>query len=593
MDNITISGVAEIIKNGESYYFKIENKTEEEIVSVASKNASLDDFSALGSRLSEKEYDSLVQSHDLACLVSIELDKQEVVFIDENDNFKRIALNAEESMKMEEKNTFTREELREEIEKAIEPLKQQIDELTDKVRTIPALQEQLDKANKLLTVVTAYISSSLETQEINATAHELENVTRSITDCEKATVMIVDADGSKFKSEAPRDSSENYRKVTLNSNEFPRQAQQAIEQKEIVVVDTDKGERAFIPIVTKDNDAIGVIAADKEGGFEGVDFSLFENGGAVMDTVDLAMKKEIEHQAMTRDELTGIKNAIGLKEHIESEVVHNMNEETPVSVYTINLPGLADVEREKAVSVLQTVAAAMTVQGKSSPQDGVFALSDTDAPENTTLVGILAVDEAKAKRVVDLLEMSVSAKGISGMEINIQQIPANTEINRDNAMKVMDTIVFGQEQEMGQEIESITADISRNDKSEFSTYRSDVYKNIPAENRGFINTNRKTAAYISKLAEKEGVDISISYKPDDKATVTVDKEKNSDFFRHGVNIAKKEHNEKSVKENYADVSDKVKGGIEKVEKNVSEIGNKAAEQIRREASVQNKGDQSR
>lgn len=181
-----------------------------------------------------------------------------------------------------------------------------------------ALEKQVDTINKFVSAIT-------ESQSIETTMNEIESVAKQLTDCDKATFYCYDNAGDKFFSHG------DYRNW--------QDTQSADELKKVFVGQKiqNKQKEAVIPLVTSKGKSVGVIVAEKEKGFKKSDFEGFKKGSQMMNTVELALKKEFEHQGRITDELTNLKNRQGLNEYLKNTLCGNLNDGQPFSIAMCDL----------------------------------------------------------------------------------------------------------------------------------------------------------------------------------------------------------------------------------------------------------------
>lgn len=181
-----------------------------------------------------------------------------------------------------------------------------------------ALEKQVDTINKFVSAIT-------ESQSIETTMNEIESVAKQLTDCDKATFYCYDNAGDKFFSHG------DYRNW--------QDTQSADELKKVFVGQKiqNKQKEAVIPLVTSKGKSIGVIVAEKEKGFKKADFEGFKKGSQMMNIVELALKKEFEHQGRITDELTKLKNRQGLNEYLKNTLCGHLNEGQPFSIVMCDL----------------------------------------------------------------------------------------------------------------------------------------------------------------------------------------------------------------------------------------------------------------
>jgi transcriptional regulator with GAF, ATPase, and Fis domain len=155
------------------------------------------------------------------------------------------------------------------------------------------LETQMDTVNKFISAIT-------ESQSLENTMNEIESVTKQLTNCDKAAFYCYDNTNGKFFSQG------DYR--SWQDEQSAEELKNAFDSKDIL----SDGKEAVIPLVSSSGNSVGVIVAEKSDGFTKEDYDNFKPGCQIVNTVELAMKKEFEHQGRITDELTHLKNRQGL-----------------------------------------------------------------------------------------------------------------------------------------------------------------------------------------------------------------------------------------------------------------------------------------
>ncbi len=104
------------------------------------------------------------------------------------------------------------------------------------------------------------------------------------------------------------------------------------------------GKEAVIPLVSSVGKSVGVIVAEKSEGFTPADYNNFRQGCQIVNTVELALKKEFEHQGRITDELTHLKNRQGLNEYLSNTMCGNLNNGQTVNII------MCDIDHFKQVN---------------------------------------------------------------------------------------------------------------------------------------------------------------------------------------------------------------------------------------------------
>lgn len=211
-----------------------------------------------------------------------------------------------------------------------------IRELLERIKALEKsnadMESKFEYLESQVQTINRFISAITEAQDIEQTMEEIESVTKQLTDCETATFYCYDKGSDKFFS------NEDHR--SWQDEQAAEEIKTAFESKEIL---SDKNE-AVIPIVSSGGNALGVIVAKKESGFTPEDYENFRQGGQVVNTVELALKKEFEHQGRITDELTRLKNRQGLNEYLENTLCGNLNDGQEIYVL------MCDIDRFKNIN---------------------------------------------------------------------------------------------------------------------------------------------------------------------------------------------------------------------------------------------------
>ncbi len=213
---------------------------------------------------------------------------------------------------------------------------QEIKEMLERIAALEsknaALENKFISLEKQVDTINKFVSAITESQSIETAMNEIESVAKQLADCDKATFYCYDNAGDKFFSHG------DYRNW--------QDTQSADELKKVFVGQKiqNKQKEAIIPLVTSKGKSVGVIVAEKEKGFKKNDFEGFKKGSHMMNTVELALKKEFEHQGRITDELTKLKNRQGLNEYLKNTLCGNLNDKKPVSIV------MCDIDHFKAVN---------------------------------------------------------------------------------------------------------------------------------------------------------------------------------------------------------------------------------------------------
>lgn len=182
------------------------------------------------------------------------------------------------------------------------------------------LENQVDTVNKFVSAIT----------EEN-TMNEIESVTKQLTNCDKATFYCYDNTNDKFFSHG------DYR--NWQSEQNAEELKNAFENKDTL----SDGKEAVIPLVSSGGKSVGVIVAEKANGFTPADYNNFRQGCQIVNTVELALKKEFEHQGRITDELTHLKNRQGLNEYLSNTMCGNLNDGQTVNIIMCDIDHFKNV----------------------------------------------------------------------------------------------------------------------------------------------------------------------------------------------------------------------------------------------------------
>ena len=186
------------------------------------------------------------------------------------------------------------------------------------------LENQVDTVNKFVSAIT-------ESQSLENTMNEIESVTKQLTNCDKATFYCYDNTNDKFFSHG------DYR--NWQSEQNAEELKNAFESKDTL----SDGKEAVIPLVSSGGKSVGVIVAEKSEGFTPADYNNFRQGCQIVNTVELALKKEFEHQGRITDELTHLKNRQGLNEYLSNTMCGNLNSGQTVNIIMCDIDHFKNV----------------------------------------------------------------------------------------------------------------------------------------------------------------------------------------------------------------------------------------------------------
>lgn len=199
------------------------------------------------------------------------------------------------------------------------------------LKRIEALENRLTSVENSVEIINNFVAAIVESQSIEETMGEIESMTKQLTKCENATFYCFDSSNGKFFSHG------DYR--NWQEEQSANELKSAFDSKGIL---NDKTE-VVIPLVSANGNSLGVIVAQKESGFTKSDYDNFRQGGQVVNSVELGLKKEFEHQGRITDELTHLKNRQGLNEYIENTICGNINEGRDVNILMVDIDHFKNV----------------------------------------------------------------------------------------------------------------------------------------------------------------------------------------------------------------------------------------------------------
>ncbi len=213
---------------------------------------------------------------------------------------------------------------------------QEIKEMLERIAALEsknaALESKFTSLEKQVDTINKFVSAITESQSIETAMDEIESVAKQLTNSDKVTFYCYDNSTDKFFSHGDYRNWQDTRSAEELKKAFVGQKIQ------------NKQKEAVIPLVTSKGKSLGVMVAEKETGFKKSDFEGFKKGSQVMNTVELALKKEYEHQGRITDELTNLKNRQGLNEYLQNTLCGNLNDGQPISIV------MCDIDHFKAVN---------------------------------------------------------------------------------------------------------------------------------------------------------------------------------------------------------------------------------------------------
>lgn len=334
----------------------------------------------------------------------------------------------------------------------LEAILKRLEDLEKENHSLRAEVEEL-KSNDIeikaeLNTINRFISAMTESQSIDEVMTEIESAAKQLTDSDKVTFYCMDSVNNKFFAEdegrnwIPKEQAEKFKSIS-NKQEIQ-----------------NEGTKAYIPLVSGNGNTLGVISAEKSGGFNMDDLSRnFVKGGTFVENIKLGLEKEYQHQGRITDELTKMFNRQGLNEYLANTVVKAFSEGKSVNIL------MSDIDHFKSVNdtyghdagdiILKGTAAVL----KDFTRDGanncfrmggeeMVAILITDTPEQ-------AIDMAETLRrniennVNEIMQggkpmnLSVTASiGVHEMRSDVPFTPDNARAVFDAEFKKADNAVY-------------------------------------------------------------------------------------------------------------------------------------------------------
>lgn len=240
-----------------------------------------------------------------------------------------------------------------------EALLEKIAALEKQVAAITAEQQTLKEQ---MNTVNQFISSITESQNFEQSMATIESMGRQVLDCREAEFWCYDSAENKYFSNSEERGGREWKIAEENMRI-------AAGNKQIHISDG----AAYIPIISNDRVSGVLIASGKDGGFNQKDLEKFAPNSQIANTVDLALKKEFEHQGRITDELTRLKNRQGAKEYAANTMAHNINNKKDMCIIMCDIDHFKSVNdtygHDAGDTVLKNVAAILqsgTRQGADS-----------------------------------------------------------------------------------------------------------------------------------------------------------------------------------------------------------------------------------
>lgn len=299
-----------------------------------------------------------------------------------------------------------------------------------------------------LNTINRFISAMTESQSIDEVMTEIESAAKQLTDSDKVTFYCMDSVNNKFFAEDEGRSWQSKEETELLKSVSDGQKIQ------------NEGTKAYIPLVSGNGNTLGVISAERSGGFNTDDLSRnFVKGGTFVENIKLGLEKEYQHQGRITDELTKMLNRQGLNEYLANTMVKAFSEGKSVNILMSDIDhfkGVNDTYGHDAGDVILKGTAAVL---KDFTRDGanncfrmggeeMVAILITDTPEQ-------AIDMAETlrrnieKNVNEIMQdgkpmnLSVTASiGVHEMRPDVPFTPDNARAVFDAEFKKADNAVY-------------------------------------------------------------------------------------------------------------------------------------------------------
>lgn len=511
--------------------------------------------------------------------------------------------------KKEEK-TMTEQEMMAQIEAK---LRQEFEAKFQKMeQKFTSLEEQVQTINKFMAAMT-------EAQDLSRTMSEIESVTKQVTNCDKSSFYCYDQFTEKFFTQG-----NDYRE--WQEGQSADVLKNAFETKQIVT----EGNKTIMPVISSDGSALGVITAEKENGLSEKEMDFFKPNSQIVNTIELALKKEFEHQGRVTDELTHLKNRQGLNEYAADTICGRINDNLPVNIVMCDIDHFKSVNdtygHDAGDTVLKNVAAILQ-EGTRTGSDCAFRFGGEE------MILILNCEPEKAYEIAERLRSEVEktehtviadgqeknisvtiSMGVYQMSPEIEMTPENSRAVFDAEFKCADELVYNAK-ETGRNKVVTTAEvmskvISKNEKAkeqseksvhsphkDYKIFGTISYKDISDKKQ----INGITAEHINALTDnlqKAGIDYSgIKNEITGKYTISVDGWDNlkaarniynnvkSDIGKNNISVGKEiTTSEKNKNSPFRDELKKVSEWADGVEKKAAERSRSEQEQTRQETN---------
>lgn len=334
----------------------------------------------------------------------------------------------------------------------LEAILKRLEDLEKENHSLRAEVEEL-KSNDIeikaeLNTINRFISAMTESQSIDEVMTEIESAAKQLTDSENVTFYCMDSVNDKFFAE---DEGRNWM-----SHDRAKVLKEISDNQEI----QNDGTKALIPLVSGNGKSLGVIEAERSGGFNTDDLlRSFGRGGTFVENIKLGLEKEYQHQGRIIDELTKMLNRQGLNEYLANTMVKAFSEGKSVNILMSDIDHFKNVNdtygHDAGDIILKGTAAVL----KDFTRDGanncfrmggeeMVAILITDTPEQ-------AIDMAETLRrniennVNEIMHdgkpmnISVTASiGVHEMRPDVPFTPDNARAVFDAEFKKADNAVY-------------------------------------------------------------------------------------------------------------------------------------------------------
>ncbi|MCR5167105.1 MAG: GGDEF domain-containing protein [Oscillospiraceae bacterium] len=302
------------------------------------------------------------------------------------------------------------------------------------------MSEMIGDTNKKLEVIGSFVAAINESQTFEKTMHAVENVTKDVTGCDKAD-FIAEDNGKFFSTDGEV--------RTYIQPENADEIKKVMETGRISV----RGDAAIIPVQSGNDSSVGVIIAEKIGGFDSAELAQLESGSTVMNTVKLAVEKEMNHRMAVTDELTSLKNRDGLNEYLKNTLCDVIDEKKPVSILMCDIDhfkSVNDTYGHDAGDVVLRGVADIISENTRGGYDSAFRMGGEE------MACVLCCDVNEATKIAERIRTEVENASFyyNGQDIGVtlsigvhqmdakEIVPENARIVFDAELKYADNAVY-------------------------------------------------------------------------------------------------------------------------------------------------------